>query len=481
MAVLWSLRGLSWRELVERTCRRSWEDEVFGQAARLAFYYFLAIFPALLLLLVLLNAFADTGSELRNALLDSFHQIVPPEASALITKTVGELNARAAIGAGALWAALGAAWAILNGTWAMMVGLNRAYEVKEERRFPGELVGFLFPHESPNLVALNVCYRDVDNRAPEQLFASFPSSHEQLQDRGVVDVGDPLDGADRAALDQKFQDILGRIQARVHSFESLAGLAEGALALEALVALRAVTVLAKSPNFGVAVVARHLGPCLSSGTWSKMAVGISNPAFGASPRLSLAGSSNYLRGELLSRGPLFHGLVPNKLPFAAVFRPRLEDAHAIRHQTPERSMNHREGILVHGCNSVPKKVLVHLRCCKRSTSFNQGFITTLLYAFSALVHEMRALGPLGIQIIYAQRGQGLDSRLKMRCPLSQRRPFRFQLLLPFDDSLKLRVNRIELNCQTSQLLFRSRERAFIRALCKRFSWLFFFGSHHLRG
>jgi membrane protein len=135
MADLWSLRGLSWRQLAARTCRRSWEDEVFGQAARLAFYYFLGIFPALLLLLLLLDTFASTGSELRNTLLDSFQQIVPREASTLITKTVGELNARAAIGVGALWAALGAAWAILNGTWAMMVGLNTAYEVKEERRW----------------------------------------------------------------------------------------------------------------------------------------------------------------------------------------------------------------------------------------------------------------------------------------------------------------------------------------------------------
>jgi membrane protein len=135
MADLWSLRGLSWRELAERTCRKSWEDEVFGQAARLAFYYFLGVFPALLLLLVLLNTFASTGSELRNTLLDSFQQIVPRETSALIAKTIGELNARSAIGTGALWAALGAAWAILNGTWAMMVGLNRAYEVKEQRRW----------------------------------------------------------------------------------------------------------------------------------------------------------------------------------------------------------------------------------------------------------------------------------------------------------------------------------------------------------
>ena len=95
--------------------------------------YFLGIFPALLLLLVLLNTFASTGSEFRNALLDSFQQIFPPDGSALITKTTGELNERAAIGTGAIWAVLVAAWAILNGTWAMIVGLNKAYGIKEER------------------------------------------------------------------------------------------------------------------------------------------------------------------------------------------------------------------------------------------------------------------------------------------------------------------------------------------------------------
>ncbi len=135
MAELWSLRGLSWQELAKRTCRRSWEDEVFGQAGRLAFYYFLGIFPALLLLLALLDTFRDTGPELRNTLLDSFQQIVPQEASALIAKTVGELNAGAVVGAGAVWVALGAAWACLNGTWTMMAGLNKAYGVKEARRW----------------------------------------------------------------------------------------------------------------------------------------------------------------------------------------------------------------------------------------------------------------------------------------------------------------------------------------------------------
>jgi membrane protein len=133
MAQLWSLKGLSWWELAKRTCRKSWDDEVFGQASRLAFYYFLSLFPVLLLLLILFDTLASIGSNLRDSLLGAFQQVLPREASALIAKTVVELNAGAVIGAGAVAAALGSAWGALNGTWAMMTGLNKAYEVKEER------------------------------------------------------------------------------------------------------------------------------------------------------------------------------------------------------------------------------------------------------------------------------------------------------------------------------------------------------------
>jgi membrane protein len=134
----WSLRGLAWRDMAKRICRRSWDDEVFGQAARLAFYYFLSMFPVLLLLLVWLDKFAGTAStesNLRDALLGAFQQILPRGASELMAKTVGQLNAGAVIGAGAVYAALGSVWGALNGTWAMMSGLNKAYEVKEERRW----------------------------------------------------------------------------------------------------------------------------------------------------------------------------------------------------------------------------------------------------------------------------------------------------------------------------------------------------------
>ena len=49
MGNLWTLGGLSLWELIRRTARESWEDSVFGQGGRMAFYHFLAIFPSLII------------------------------------------------------------------------------------------------------------------------------------------------------------------------------------------------------------------------------------------------------------------------------------------------------------------------------------------------------------------------------------------------------------------------------------------------
>lgn len=132
---LWSRGGLSWPQLVKRTWHESWEDEVFGLAARLAFYHFLALFPVLLLLLLLLLKLSDAGPQLRNTLTDSLSQLLPQQAAQLVGSMVGQLNHTAGLGAGIWWAVLGSTWAAVNGTWALMTGLNMAYEVKEKRRW----------------------------------------------------------------------------------------------------------------------------------------------------------------------------------------------------------------------------------------------------------------------------------------------------------------------------------------------------------
>jgi membrane protein len=134
MAGLSTLGGLTIRELLIRTVRESWQDEVFGLAARLAFYHFLAIFPVLLLLLIPLAQMAGTGADMRNVLAGSLGQFLPREAAQTVTEAMKDLDTSAHAGGILLWmAGLGAVWAGINASWAMIVGLNTAYETKEDR------------------------------------------------------------------------------------------------------------------------------------------------------------------------------------------------------------------------------------------------------------------------------------------------------------------------------------------------------------
>jgi len=133
MRNLWTLSGLSWRELALRTWRKSWEDAVFGQAARLAFYHFLAAFPALLLFLVLIDRARLEGLAVFSTLFDTLRQILPVQAFQLVQAVAGQMKGVAGTGIGIISAVLSAGWASVNASWALMTALNTAYEVSEHR------------------------------------------------------------------------------------------------------------------------------------------------------------------------------------------------------------------------------------------------------------------------------------------------------------------------------------------------------------
>jgi membrane protein len=133
MRNLWSLGGLSVPDLLRRTARESWEDSVFGQGGRMAFYHFLAIFPALLVLLAIGAHVPRLGGNLQNELRDLFSQVFPHQVSLLFQQALNELNGRALSGLQLAVVCAGALWAAFNATWAMIYGLNRAYEVQERR------------------------------------------------------------------------------------------------------------------------------------------------------------------------------------------------------------------------------------------------------------------------------------------------------------------------------------------------------------
>ena len=133
MRSLWTLGGLSLKDLLRRTVCECWEDSVFGQAGLMAFYNFLAIFPALLVLLALSARVPHLGDYTKNALRDLSTEVLPAQVSQLLQQMIGELNGRGLSGMHLLGACAGALWAALNATWAMVYGLNRAYEVEERR------------------------------------------------------------------------------------------------------------------------------------------------------------------------------------------------------------------------------------------------------------------------------------------------------------------------------------------------------------
>ena len=134
MSNIWTLSGLSGWQLAKRVWQQISEDDVFGRAAQLSYYFLLALFPLLLFLMTLLGYFADAGSQLRMTLLHYLGTVMPSSALDLVSKTIDEISSGA--GGGKLsFGLLAALWAASNGMSAITDTLNVAYDVKEKRPF----------------------------------------------------------------------------------------------------------------------------------------------------------------------------------------------------------------------------------------------------------------------------------------------------------------------------------------------------------
>lgn len=132
MFKLWNLSGLTISELAKRIWNQINEDDIFGRAAQLSYYFLLALFPLLLFLMTLLGYFADSSSQLRSNLLGYLGTVMPYSAVQLVQTTLTEISA--AKGGGKLsFGLLAALWAASNGMSAITETLNIAYEVKDRR------------------------------------------------------------------------------------------------------------------------------------------------------------------------------------------------------------------------------------------------------------------------------------------------------------------------------------------------------------
>lgn len=128
----WRLGGLSVKELAKRVWASVNDDDLFGRSAQLAYYFFLALFPALICLTALLGIFAASSAQLRQSLLNYMATALPSTAYDLISKTLQHTTA--ASGGGKIgFGLLASLWSASAGVAALEDTLNAVYNVKDTR------------------------------------------------------------------------------------------------------------------------------------------------------------------------------------------------------------------------------------------------------------------------------------------------------------------------------------------------------------
>ena len=132
MASLWKLGGLSWKDLGKRVWSEIQEDEVFGRAAQLAYYFLLALFPLLLFLTSVIGLVMGAETSLRESLFAYLGTVLPGSASQLVNTTILEVT-NSSGGGKIAFGILAALWAASNGMGAITEALNIAYDVEESR------------------------------------------------------------------------------------------------------------------------------------------------------------------------------------------------------------------------------------------------------------------------------------------------------------------------------------------------------------
>jgi membrane protein len=121
---------LTWTELLKRTARETQNDNGFGLAAELAYYFFLALFPALLFMLALVSFFPV--SDLPGRLAEQLASVAPPEVTAIIRDQLAELW-QGRHGGLLTFGFIAALWSSSAALVALIDALDRVYDIEDSR------------------------------------------------------------------------------------------------------------------------------------------------------------------------------------------------------------------------------------------------------------------------------------------------------------------------------------------------------------
>ena len=123
-----------WKQIVKRGWKEAKADQVPLLAAGVAYYAFLAIFPALVAIVSIYGLFADPATI--TSQLKSLTEALPGQARQVITDQVTALAARrTALGIGLIISILIALWSASGGISNMLTAITTAYDEEEKRGF----------------------------------------------------------------------------------------------------------------------------------------------------------------------------------------------------------------------------------------------------------------------------------------------------------------------------------------------------------
>ncbi len=120
---------VGWWTILKRTGAEMLADGCFGMAAQLAYYFFLSLFPALLVIVALTSVFPRG---LLDQILVWFGRFTPPDVLDIVTTEI-QLISRSGHTGLLTFGILGALWSSSSAMNAVIDTLNRAYGIHESR------------------------------------------------------------------------------------------------------------------------------------------------------------------------------------------------------------------------------------------------------------------------------------------------------------------------------------------------------------
>jgi membrane protein len=129
-----SLFGKGWLVLARRTLVEAARDRVTSSAASLAFHWFLAIFPATIVLVSLSHLIGLSGDQL-GIVVHDVNVVLPVQAASVIDQALRAPVSSRADAIGVVVGAVAAIWGGVEAMAALQIGLDVAFEVAHDRGF----------------------------------------------------------------------------------------------------------------------------------------------------------------------------------------------------------------------------------------------------------------------------------------------------------------------------------------------------------